>query len=456
MANQRLTKKVVDAAETPTKNDAFIWDTELKGFGLRITPRGVKSYVLQYRMKGQPARRMTLGGHGNPWTAETARKEAERRLIKIKQGIDPVEEERQKVEHEKRRIAEEERKQREAEALAFDTYADLFVELYLKASWKDTWKSGEGVLKAVKPHFQKALPEITRSDVVELLDGYSDRPGMKKLVHSVLRKLFNWAVDRGDLDRSPIDRMKAPKTPPARKRVLSPEEVVALWHACADLGDLWRPFIRLLICTLQRREEVAGLDWSEIDFDTAMWQLPLERAKNDHPHRVPLNALALVELRSLGEKARGLVFTTTGKTPVSGFSKAKKKLDELMLKKLRDRAEQRGEDPEEIMLAPWRLHDLRRTGATNLQALGVPVEVTEAILNHISGTTSGIAGVYNLYKYEDEKRRALLTWSEQLTRLVSKNDGARNVVPFVRYAPIVAVQASDSGFRNLPFAEGAS
>ena len=365
---------------------------------------------------------------------ETARKEAERRLIKIKQGIDPVEEERRKAEEEQRRIEEDERKQREAEVLAFDTYADEFVKLYLKTNWKDTWQSGEGVLKAVKPHFQKALPEIIRSDVVALLDSYSDRPGMKKLVHSVLRKLFNWAVDRGDLDRSPIEKMKAPKTPPARKRVLSPEEVVALWHACADLGDLWRPFIRLLICTLQRREEVAALDWSELDLDTAMWQLPLERAKNEHPHRVPLNALALVELRALGPKKRGLVFTTTGDTPVSGFSKAKKKLDELMLEKLRERAEKRGENPEDVEMVPWRLHDLRRTGATNLQALGVPVEVTEALLNHISGTTSGIAGVYNLYKYEDEKRRALAAWSDQLSRLVRKKDGARNVVPFVRYA----------------------
>lgn len=434
MANLRLSKRVVDAAPAPVGNDAFIWDTELRGFGLRITPKGVKSYVLQYRLKGKPARRMTLGGHGNPWTVESARREAERRLIKIRQGIDPVEEERQKEREAAEQAAEEERRAKEATTLAFDAYADEFVKLYLKVNWKDSWEDGEGVLKAAKPHFQKTILEITRADVVTLLDSYSDRPGMKKLVHSVLRKLFNWAVDRGDLDRSPIEKMKAPKTPPARKRVLSPEELIALWHACADLGDLWRPFLRLLICTLQRREEVAGLDWSEIDLDTGMWQLPRERAKNDQPHRIPLNALAIAELRALGPKTRGLVFTTTGETPVSGFSKAKKRLDELMLDQLRDRAEKRGEDRDDAVLPAWRLHDLRRTGATNLQALGVPVEVTEAILNHISGTTSGIAGVYNLYKYEEEKRLALDTWSEQLGFLVRRNDGARNVVPFVRYA----------------------
>lgn len=434
MANIRLTKKVVDAAEPLGSSDTFLWDTELRGFGLRVTAKGIKSYVLQYRMKGKPARRMTLGGHGNPWTVETARKEAERRLIKIKQGIDPAEEARAEAEAEQRAKEEQERKNREAEIYAFGTYADEFVKLYLKPNWKDSWRSGEGVLNAVKPHFEKTLPEIRRSDVVELLDSYSDRPGMKKLVHSVLRKLFNWAVDRGDLDRSPIDRMKAPKTPAPRRRVLTPEELIALWHACADLGDLWRPFIRLLICTLQRREEVASLDWSEIDLGTSMWQLPLERAKNDHPHRVPLNALAIAELRSLSPKPRGLVFTTTGETGISGFSKMKRRLDELMLKQLRSRAEERRENPDEIELVPWRLHDLRRTGTTNLQALGVPVEVTEAILNHISGTTAGIAGVYNLYRYEDEKRKALASWSRQLNRLVRRNEGARNVVPFARYA----------------------
>lgn len=434
MANIRLTKRVVDAAEPIGGSDTFLWDTELRGFGLRVTAKGIKSYVLQYRLRGRPARRVTLGGHGSPWTVETARKEAERRLIKIKQGIDPADEARAEAEAEQRAKEELERKSREAEIFAFSTYADEFLKLYLKPNWKDSWRSAEGVLNAVKPHFEKALPDIRRSDIVELLDSYSDRPGMKKLVHSVLRKLFNWAVDRGDLDRSPIDRMKAPKTPAARRRVLTPEELIALWHACAELGDLWRPFIRLLICTLQRREEVASLSWSEIDLRTSMWELPLERAKNEHPHRVPLNALAITELKSLGPKARGLVFTTTGETSISGFSKMKRRLDELMLKHLRKRAEERGEAPEEVELIPWRLHDLRRTGTTNLQALGVPVEVTEAILNHISGTTSGIAGVYNLYRYEEEKRKALASWSRHLQKLVRRNEGARNVVPFARYA----------------------
>ena len=448
MARERLTKRVVDAAELPAAGVRFIWDSELRGFGLRVTVGGSKSYVLQYRMKGKPARRMTLGAHGSPWTTEGARKEAERRLIKIRQGIDPVEEERRiaealRQEAEERRLkAEEEARarveaERQVQLFSFDVYADRFVELYLKENWKDSWEEAERILKRLKPHFAgKTMGEIVRTDVVELLDTYASRPGSKKIAHSVLRLMFNWAADRGDLEKSPIANMKAPKALASRRRVLTPEELVSLWPATAGLHELWSAMIRLLILTLQRREEVAALDWSEIDLDQRIWQLPPERAKNDQPHRVWLNDLAMEELKALGPRRRGLVFTTTGDTPMSGFSKVKKQLDGLLLETMQERAEKRGEDRDEIQLAPWRYHDLRRTGTTNLQALGVPVEVTEAILNHVSGSTGGIAGVYNLYRYDREKRIALDTWSKQLSTMIRSGTGTVgfNVVPFARYA----------------------
>jgi integrase len=424
------------------------WDTELRGFGLRITPRGAKSYILQYRLKGKAPRRITLGAHGSPWTAEGARKEAERRLIKIRQGIDPLEEERLRAEEAQRRLEAEQHERDEAERrrqadertqelYAFDAYADRFVELYLKENWPDSWKDGQGVLKRVKPFFAgKTLQDIARADMVALMDSYVKFPGARKFVHSVMRKLFNWAVDRGDLERSPIAGTKAPKAVPPRRRVLTPEELVSAWIAAGNLEQPWRQLVRLLIVTLQRRSEVAGLDWSEIDLPQKVWQLPEERAKNDLPHRVALNALALAELRMLGPKQYGPVLTTRRNATVSGFSKVKKRLDDLMLDVLRERARKRGQDPAKVKLVPWRYHDLRRTGTTNLQALGVPVEVTEAILNHISGTTGGIAGVYNLYGYDREKRIALDAWSRQLSALVAADNSSTgfNVVPFARYA----------------------
>lgn len=421
MANDKISKRVVDAAEPSPRGDTFIWDTELKGFGLRVTPRAVKSYVIQYRVDGGPARRTTIGIHGSPWTPASARDYAEDFLFKVKQGIDPV--------------AEKREAKKQAELLAFDGYADRFVRLYRKVNWRDSWKDGESVLNAAKPHFgTKAITAIKRKDVTDWLDGYADRPGAKKLAHSVLRKFFNWAVDEGDLEVSPIAGMKAPKAVPARKRVLNREELICAWLAAAELAEVWTAYFRVLMLTLQRREEVAGVDWNEIELDAAMWELPDDRAKNDEAHRVPLSGLAVAELKRLGPTPKGLVFTTTGETPVSGFSKVKKSLDAKMLEIMRERAEKRGEKPEKVELMPWRIHDLRRTGATNMQALGVPVEVTEAVLNHISGTRAGIAGVYNRYRYDPEKRKALDTWAAHLQNLVEGREPTTNVVPFARYA----------------------
>ncbi|WP_068081712.1 tyrosine-type recombinase/integrase [Novosphingobium rosa] len=449
MANRKLTKTSVDAIEAPDGKDLFVWDTDLRGFGVRITPKGVKSFVLQFRMKNKAARRVTIGGFGTPWTVDGARKEAERRLLKIRQGIDPAEEERLKakaLEREAEARAEQEadkarqeilrgEREKEAQTLAFENYADSFVEIYLKSNWPDSWKTAEGILNAAKPYFKKSIKDVARADVVEHLDRYNDRPAMKKLVHSTFRKLLNWAEDRGVIDRSPIYRMKAPKAVAARRRILSAEEIIAAWLAAAEMGSLWRPYIRLLICTMARREEVAGMDGAEVDLAKAIWELPPERAKNGQPHRIPLNELALIELRSLGIAKRGLVFTTTGKTSISGFSKMKKALDEKMVAILKVRAARRGEDCATVVLPPWRLHDLRRTGTTNLQALGVPVEVTEAILNHISGTTAGVAGVYNLYRYDPEKRLALEKWSKQLALLIRSGRASSKRVERQRRRP---------------------
>ncbi|MCP1469685.1 integrase [Sphingobium sp. OAS761] len=421
MAQGKISKRAVDEATANPKRDTFIWDSVLKGFGLRVTKSGVKSYVIQYRVDGGPTRRTTIGMHGSPWTPGEARAFAEEFLYRVKQGCDPVQE---KVEAKKA-----------AEELAFDAYVDRFDELYLKTHWKGTRQRTESILRQVKPHFKnRPLTAIRRKDVSELLDGYVDRPAQRKLIHSVLRKLFNWAVDEGDLEVSPIAGMKAPKAVPSRKRVLSPEELVCLWLASGELSDIFRPIVRLLILTLQRRDEVASLNWSELDLENAIWELPAERAKNGEEHRVPLSQLAVAELDRLKGKRSGIVFTTTGITAASGFSKSKRALDKRMLEIMRERAEKRGEDPDEVIFTPWRYHDLRRTGATNLQALGVPVEVTEAVLNHISGTRGGIAGVYNRFRYEAEKQKALETWCAQLQHMIAARTSIENVVPFVRYA----------------------
>jgi integrase len=407
MANQSITIRAIEAAKPCQGRDVYTWDSSLRGFGLRVTPKGVKSYVLQYRVDGGPARRTTIGIHGSPWTTQTARKEAERLLMLVRQGVDPVEQAREKKRRDK--------------VLNFSAYCDQFVELYLQSNWVDTWPEQLRILENVlKPRWGKRpLTALKRADMVKLMDDYADRPGSRKVIHSLLRKLFNWAVDREDLEISPLTGMKAPKACPSRRRVLGQEEVICLWEATQQASWPWGPFVRLLLLTMQRRQEVAEMDWSEIDLSARTWTLPAERAKNDEAHIVPLTDMAVVELEALHPQARGFVFSTTGKTPVSGYSKAKRILDERMLKVMQRRQQERGGDPESVRIDDWRLHDLRRTGATNLQALGIPIEVTEAVLNHISGTRSGVAGIYNRYRYEPEKQAALDAWDKRLQQLLA-------------------------------------
>lgn len=409
MSNRSITIRAIDAVKPCPTGDVYTWDTNLRGFGLRVTPKGVKSYVLQYRVNGGPSRRKTIGIHGSPWTTQTARKEAERLLMIVRQGIDPVEAQREAKRKEK--------------ALNVSAYCDFFVDLYLQPHWPDTWPEAMRTLEnVVKPRWGKrSLMSLKRADMVKLMDEYADRPGRKKYVHSLLRKMFNWAVDREDIEASPLAGMKAPKAVPSRRRVLGQEELVCLWKACDQVGWPWGPYVRMLILTMQRRQEVAEMDWSEIDLDAKIWTLPAERAKNGEAHIVPLTDLAIDQLNAMQPKSSGLVFTTTGKTAVSGFSKAKRTLDSEMIAIMKERLQAGTGDGTFVSIGEWRLHDIRRTGATNLQALGIPIEVTEAVLNHISGTRSGVAGIYNRYRYEPEKQNALERWNHHLSFLIQKS-----------------------------------
>jgi hypothetical protein len=205
MARLKITKRNVDAAPVPEGNDAYYWDTELRGFGLRVTPRGVRSYVLQYRLPGQAARRMTIGVHGSPWTPEKARECAEHLLMDVKRGDDPV--------HAAKKRA------RAAVDLEFTRYVDTFTENYLKQEWKDSWADAKRQLELhVIPHLKgRPLPEIEKHEVAKVIQRLKDRPALARNSHATLRKLFAWAVDQGDLIASPIPAAPTPvKGPQAR------------------------------------------------------------------------------------------------------------------------------------------------------------------------------------------------------------------------------------------------
>jgi Arm DNA-binding domain len=168
MSNQPITIRTIDAVKPCPTGDVYTWDTNLRGFGLRVTPKGVKSYVLQYRVNGGPSRRKTIGIHGSPWTTQTARKEAERLLMIVRQGVDPVEAQREA--------------RRKEKALNVSAYCDFFVDLYLQPHWPDTWPEAMRALEnVIKPRWGKrSLLSLKRTDMVKLMDEYADRPGRKK------------------------------------------------------------------------------------------------------------------------------------------------------------------------------------------------------------------------------------------------------------------------------------
>lgn len=400
MATGKITKRAVDNARPAGPHDTFLWDDELRGFGLKVTPAGSRSFVYQYRLGGREAktRRWTIGAYGSPWTPSTARAEAERLAKLVGQGIDPA-------------AADRERR-RQAVDLAFNTYSAKFAESCIGFGWRRMVERTFR-LHAVPSLGTKALPLITRADISELLDRIpSEQQALRRNTFAVLRRLFRWAVGRGDLERSPLEGMETPAAVKARDRVLDDHELRRVWLASAGAGKLFGPIVRLLIITGQRREEVTGLSWNEINRENRTWTLPGERSKNREANVIPLSDLAVGILDQVAGSERwpkrGIVFATSGGKVFAMHAKGKARLDKLV--------DSDGHPP----LPHWRLHDLRRTLATGLQRLGVRFEVTEAVLNHLSGSRSGVAGVYQRHNWTEEKRAALAAWDSFIRAIISR------------------------------------
>jgi len=416
MPSVSITKRTVDACKASNR-EQFYWDLDLKGFGLKVSPGGAKSYIIQYRMggRGSRTRRYTLGQHGSPWTPASARTEAEKLLQDVRKGIDVL--------HAKRD------RERQARDLAFKSYMTMFVDDYLKENWPASWEDAKAALErhAIPVLKDKPLPEISRHDVKAVLDRLKGKTATRRNLYAVLRRLFRWAISAGDIERSPIEGMEAPSLPEKRDRVLSDRELSEVIVAAGDLGYPFGPLLKLLILTGQRVEELGRADWREFDRSIRVWRIPKERAKNRMATEIPLSPPVIEQLDGLavGDRwpRKGLLFTTTGKTPVSGYSRAKERLD----KTLANRAKSAGIDPPPA----WRFHDLRRTMATGFQRLGIRFEVTEAVLNHVSGSRAGVAGIYQRHDWKDEKRAALDAWAAHVQALLGANKSG-NVVQLRR------------------------
>jgi integrase len=227
--------------------------------------------------------------------------------------------------------------------------------------------------------------------------------------------LFNWAVSKDLIGANPCDGVRPPTKERARDRVLDNGEIKVFWAACDELGWPYGPLCKLLLLTAQRRDEVGGMEWAEIDLERRLWSLPREKAKNDQGHTVHLSTQAVEILAALPHTG-GLVFSTNGRTPVSGFSRAKERLDALMAK------------PAKHAIAPWIIHDLRRTSTTGMAGLKFPPHVVDRILNHTSGAIRGVARVYNRFDYLDERKAAHEAWGACVQEIVSGVEAPSNVV----------------------------
>jgi integrase len=386
---KKLTTKTIDALQPKIDKRYEVRDELLTGFMVRVSSVGKKVFYLNTRINGR-ARRIKIGDYPLMSLAE-ARQKAQGILRDTSLGT-----------FENSAAGSPERS-----VPVLKDVIDQFIERYAKPRNKG-WKETQSILTKFEPLYSRPIDQIHRRDVHEVLDRIvaSGTATRANRALAAIKTLMNWAVDRGYLDVSPVANMRPPTKEVPRERVLADEEISACWHGAIAEGYPFTQFTHLLILLGQRRGEVAGMRWSELDLDKGLWTLPSSRAKNGTAHIVPLPKLALGILNSIPRFLNSdFVFTTTGTSPISGFGRLKRRLDEHV-----------GLD------APgWRFHDLRRTMATGMAELRVAPHIIEAILNHKSGIVSGVAAVYNRHLYLDEKLETLELWARHVAEITKQS-----------------------------------
>lgn len=409
MAVIKITKKAVDAATCPPgKRNLCLWDPTVKGFGLVITSNGVRTYVVQFRMggRGTPTKRYTIGRHGSPWTPDAARERALDILQMVRTGVNPIDAERSA-----RKALDDDEEDRAY--FDFDAFADAFIERHVKANGLRSLKDIEGTFdRDLRPWFKgMSVRRITKADVKAMLAHVAlrSRPAANK-AHKWLNRMFTWGMKHDRLDDSPMFGLTKPFPEGKRDRVLDRSELRTLVAALPKIARVFQALVVLLMLTGQRLREVACIRWEEIDLERDEWIITASRTKNKLKHLVPITRqmrAILMELSGGATDLRGLVLTTNGRTPISGFSKTKTALDDAI-----DAIAGVGVVP------AWVYHDLRRTLSTGCGELRIRIEHSEAVLNHVSGTKGGVAGTYQLYMYADEKREALQAWADHLEKVL--------------------------------------
>ena len=376
-----LNDLIIRKLPMPAQGVAQHPEGKIPGFGVRVTAGGVKSFYLAYRHHGQ-SRRLNLGRY-----PVTPLAKAFAALAELEEGRDPT-----------------------GPAIASEGFAkalDAFVEGYCKRyNRPSTAAETERLLKVYfLPVWQRRSVEtITKADVAAALEPVMKRGSKMAARHAfaAIRKMLNWLVEQGAIETSPCLGMKPPAKAGSRDRVLTDDELKAIWQAASGIGYPFGPIVQVLMLTAQRRGEVAAMQWGDLDLEKGVWTIPADRTKNAKPHAVPLSVTARDLLRRIPRTGSAYVFPARGKPkqPYAGYSKGKRELDAA------------------AGLHDWTLHDIRRTAATGMARLGIAPHIVERVLNHVSGTFAGVAGIYNRFRYEDEMREALNKWEQWLVATV--------------------------------------
>src|SRR5262245_57570468 len=388
MTKQKLTAaRVASAKPDPAiqNNPTFYWDSELGNFALAVAPNGKrKTYVIQYRAN-HVSRRMKIG-QADRLTVEQARKLARKFLSQVDQGSDPLVEKRKKIDAEKntfRNVAER-YLTREAKRLRSIKVRRQTIERLLYPAFGG-WP----------------ITDIRRTNIASLLDKIEDESGPTAAdgALAALRRILNWYAATAEDYRSPIvpGMARANNKERERKRILSDDELRAVWKGADNYRIPWGAYVKFLLLTGCRRNEAAKMSWDEIA--NGVWTIPASRHKSKQEAIVPLSGAAARALESLPRPEKcSSVFTVTGRGPIGGHSEIKKNFDEAC--GVRD----------------WVWHDLRRTARSLLSRAGASPDVAERCLTHAIG---GVRGIYDRHRYETEMLSAFAALAAQIERVVN-------------------------------------
>jgi integrase len=391
MPRLKLTKSAIDSLPTP-ESDVVYWDAGCPGFGLKVTRKGRKVFVVLYRTAGAGSqlRKYTIGPYGRV-TLHQARVAAQKVFAAKLEGRDPAAE---KLEAKRRVVADR-----------VDDLLETFISQRLSQN-----RSGDEIARLLRrelePWAGRSIHEVSKRHVVEVVAAVDQRGApiaANKTLKSV-KTFLHWCVGRAVLNQSPAEGVPLPSREVARDRILDDTELVQIIIAARKIGGPYCCVVEFLVLTGQRREEVAGLTWDELNISQRIWTIPKSRTKNAKAHVVHLSEPALAVLKRAHRRGP-VVFSSLASKPFQDFSRSKRELDRLS------------------GVTRWRLHDLRRTCVSGMARLGVAPHVADKILNHQAGTISGVAAVYQRHEFLAERREALERWGAHVAHIIGEASG---------------------------------